>query len=180
VAHEIGTAGLCTHNPPHALDSPNGDTPLADGDLLVSEIGDSRVTEYTPQGRVVWSRALPVKYPSDPQPLRSDRYLLAAYTSPGQIVEFNRAGKVLYRYDVSRGPGMLDHPSLVERLPSGVFMVNDDYRDRMVAIDPGTRALVWQYGINNHPGTARGMLRTPDGFDLLMARGVTPTHPQTG
>jgi hypothetical protein len=180
LAHQIGTAGLCAHNPPHALDSDNGDTPLADGNLLVSEITDSRVTEYTPSGHVVWSCVLPISYPSDPQQIGSDLYLIADYTNPGQILEFNRAGKVLYRYDVSSGPGMLNQPSLVEHLPSGVFMVNDDYRNRMVAIDPATRALVWQYGVSDRAGTANGMLRIPDGFDLLMPGGVTPTHPQTG
>jgi hypothetical protein len=129
---------------------------------------------------VIWSRTLPISYPSDPQQLGSDLYLIADYVGPGQILEFNRAGKILYRYDVRSGPGMLDHPSLVERLPSGVFMVNDDYRDRMLAIDPVTRALVWQYGVSDHAGIGHGMLRTPDGFDLLMPGGVAPTHPQTG
>ena len=59
-------------------------------------------------------------------------------------------------------------------------MVNDDYNDRMVAIDPATRALVWQYGETGHAGTARGLLDTPDGFDLLAPDGSTPTHPATG
>src|SRR5262249_32390714 len=31
--------GVCAHDPPHAFSSPNGDTPLPDGGLLVSEIG---------------------------------------------------------------------------------------------------------------------------------------------
>ena len=75
---------------------------------------------------------------------------------------------------------MLDHPSLAELLPSGVFMVNDDYNDRMVAIDPATGALVWQYGITGTPGTAPGQLNTPDGFDLLLPDGSTPTHLVTG
>ena len=180
VAHQIGTTGSCVHAPPHSMGSPNGDTPLADGNLLVSEINGSFVSEYTPAGRLVWTRALPISYPSDPQQLGGDLYLIADYATPGQILQFNRAGKILYRYDVSSGPGMLDHPSLVERLPSGVFMVNDDYRDRMVAIDPATKALVWQYGVSNQPGTSPGQLRTPDGFDLLMPDGSTPTHPQTG
>jgi len=69
---------------------------------------------------------------------------------------------------------------LAELLPSGVFMVNDDYNDRMVAIDPATKALVWQYGATGHAGTARGLLDTPDGFDLLAPDGSTPTHPATG
>jgi hypothetical protein len=65
-------------------------------------------------------------------------------------------------------------------LPSGVIMANDDYGDRMVAIDPRTRALVWQYGITGHTGRRPGMLNTPDGFDLLLPNGSTPTHRSTG
>ena len=96
------------------------------------------------------------------------------------MLEFNRDGQVLWRYDVTGGPGMLDHPSLAERLPSGVIMLNDDYGDRMVAIDPVTDALVWQYGVTGVAGTRPGLLDTPDGFDLLLPGGVTPTHPATG
>ena len=180
IAHQIGTTGVCAHSPPHDIGSPNGDTPLANGNILVSEITGTRVSEYTPSGRLVWSRVLPIAYPSDPQQLGPDRYLIADYATPGQILEFNRAGNILYRYDVGSGPGMLDHPSLVERLPSGVFMVNDDYRNRMVAIDPVTKAVVWQYGVTDQAGTSQGLLRTPDGFDILLANGSTPTHPQTG
>jgi len=74
---------------------------------------------------------------------------------------------------------MLDHPSLVELLPSGVFMANDDYNNRIAAIDPGTGALVWQYGSTGRAGTAAGLLTTPDGFDIRGPTGTTPTHPAT-
>jgi len=180
VAHQIGANGVCTHNPPTSMGSPNGDTPLANGDLLISEINGSWVSEYTPEGHEVWSVHLPISYPSDPQQLGPDLYLIADYSHPGEILEFNRAGQILYRYAPAAGPGMLNHPSLVERLPSGVFLANDDYRDRLVAIDPATGALVWQYGTTDHAGTAPGMLNTPDGFDLLTPSGTTPTHPTTG
>jgi outer membrane protein assembly factor BamB len=180
VAHQIGTNGVCVHHPPASIGSPNGDTPLADGDLLVSEINGSWVSEFTRAGKLVWAVQLPIGYPSDPQQLGPNRYLIADYVSPGQIIEFNRQGRILYRYHPAAGPGALDHPSLVELLPSGVFLVNDDYRDRMVAIDPATGALVWQYGVTGHKGTGPGHLRTPDGFDLLLPNGSTPTHPFTG
>jgi outer membrane protein assembly factor BamB len=180
IAGQIGTTGVCTHQPPDSLASPNGDTPLADGNVLISEITGSWVSEYTRQAKLVWSVHLPVHYPSDPQQLGPDLYLLADYAQPGAIVEFNREGQVLYRYQPASGPGMLNQPSLVEMLPSGVFMANDDYRDRMVAIDPTTQALVWQYGVTDTPGTAPGTLAIPDGFDLLMANGTTPTHAATG
>ena len=181
VARQIGTDGECFHNPPASMGSPNGDTPLTDGNLLISEINGSWVSEYTPAGRLVWTVQLPVVgYPSDPQQVSPDRYLLADYSSPGQVVEFDRHGKILYRYDQASGPGRLDHPSLAELLPSGVIMANDDHNDRMVAIDPSTGALVWQYGITGKPGTGPGQLNIPDGFDLLLPDGSTPTHPATG
>jgi len=180
VAHQIGTNGVCRHNPPISMGTPNGDTPLANGNLLISEITGSWVTEYTPTGKLAWTVQLPISYPSDPQQLGPNRYLVADYAAPGQILEFNRAGRILYRYRATRGPGMLNHPSLAELLPSGVFMANDDYNNRMVAIDPATKALVWQYGITGRPGTGPGKLRIPDGFDLLLPNGTTPTHRATG
>ncbi len=180
VAHQIGATGVCIHHPATSMGSPNGDTPLADGNLLISEINGSWVSEYTVKGKLVWTTHLPISYPSDPQQLGPDRYLIADYASPGQIIEFNRKGQILYRYHPASGPGMLDHPSLAEMLPSGVIMVNDDYNDRMLAIDPTTKAIVWQYGVAGRPGTAPGRLNTPDGFDLLLPNGTTPTHKVTG
>ncbi len=180
VLNQIGTTGACVHNPPGELGSPNGDTPLADGDLLISEINGSWVDEYTPQGRLVWDVQLPIGYPSDPQQIGPDAYLVADYEGPGAIVVFNRQGTVLYRYQPSSGPGALNRPSLVELLPSGVFMLNDDYNDRLVAIDPATGALVWQYGVTGEAGAAAGLLDVPDGFDVLGPAGSTPTHTATG
>ena len=75
---------------------------------------------------------------------------------------------------------MLDHPSLAERLPNGLIAANDDYRDRVVIINPRTRRIVWQYGRTNKPGTGPDHLKIPDGLDLLAPDGTTPTHPSTG
>ena len=186
VASQIGTNGQCVHNPPGSMGSPNGDTPLWDGNLLVSEINGSWVSEYTPTGHLVWTVQLPIAYPSDPQQLgasataNADRYLVADYAQPGKVLQFTREGRILASYQATSGPGMLNHPSLAEELPDGIYLINDDYNDRMVAIDPSNGALVWQYGLTGHPGTGPGQLNTPDGFDLLGPGGTTPTHPQTG
>jgi len=180
IVTQIGTDGACIHRPPTNLGSPNGDTPLSNGDLLVSEINGSWIDEYTLTGRLVWAVQLPVGYPSDPQQIGPDRYLVADYEMPGAFVEFTRTGRILYRYGPSSGRGELNHPSLVELLPSGVLMANDDSNDRMVAVDPATGALVWQYGRTGVPGTVPGLLNTPDGFDVLGPHGTFPTHPATG
>lgn len=177
---QIGTPGVCVHNPPHYLGSPNGDTPLANGNLLVSEINGSWIDEYTLSGKLVWTTHLPISYPSDPQPLKDGNFLVANYANPGAFIIFNRSGKILWSYGPTSGPGKLNQPSLVEQLPSGVLMANDDYNDRIVAVDPATKAVVWQYGHTGVKGTAPGYLNTPDGFDILGPNGTFPTHPATG
>ena len=183
VVHQIGTNGVAVHNPPKSIGYPNGDTPLANGDVLVSEINGSWITEYTPSGQLVWTEQLPsVNYPSDPQQLGTDLYLMTDYDPPaeGRVLMFTRTGQIAWSYDVQAGDAMLKKPSLAERLPNGLIMVDDDYRNRVVVIDPKYNAIVWQYGLTDKAGTALGLLSIPDGFDLLLPNGTTPTHPQTG
>jgi outer membrane protein assembly factor BamB len=179
---QIGN-GADTHDPPVSIAYPNGDTPLLDGNVLVSEINGSWVDEYTPAGKLVWTVHIPtVNYPSDPQQIGSDLYLMTDYDPPaeGRILEFTREGHVTWLYDAQAGDAMLKKPSLAERLPNGLIMVNDDYRDRVVVIDPTTYSIVWQYGLTDVPGTAPGLVSIPDGFDNLLSDGRTPTHPVTG
>jgi hypothetical protein len=114
--------------------------------------------------------------------LGSDLYLMTDYDPPaeGRILEFTREGKVTWEYDPLSGDAALKKPSLAERFPNGLIVVNDDYRNRVVFIDPTTDSIVWQYGLTDVAGTAPGMLSIPDGFDNLLADGTTPTHPGTG
>ncbi len=58
---QIGTNGVAVHNPPTGVGYPNGDTPLANGNVLVSEINGSWITEYTPGGQLVWTVQLPTR-----------------------------------------------------------------------------------------------------------------------
>lgn len=178
VASQIDTDGSCVHHPPASMGSPNGDTPLWDGNLLVSEINGSRVSEYTTSGSLVWTVRLPISYPSDPQQVgaspgrNTDRYMIADYTDPGEVLQFNREGQMLSTYRVATGPGTLDRPSLAELLPSGVSMVNDDYNDRIVAIDPPTAPSSGSTGspgrLACRPGCSAG--RTASTCSVQMAR----------
>jgi len=177
---QIGTTGRCVHDPPSGIGYPNGDTPLANGNLLVSEINGSWISEYTLTGSLVWTVHLPIAYPSDPQQLGPDLYLAADYAKPGGIVEFTREGQIVWTYRPTSGNGMLDHPSLADRLPNGLIAVNDDYRHRVAFIDPATKTIVWQYGQTDRPGTGPDQLNIPDGFDLLLSDNSTPLHLPTG
>lgn len=182
VVSRIGN-GVDAHVPGTSIAYPNGDTPLADGNILVSEVNGSWIDEYTPNGRVVWSTHFPsIAYPSDPQQLGPNLYLMTDYNpgAEGRIVEFTRQGAIVWRYDSLAGDSALKMPSLAERLPNGLIMVNDDYSNRVVVIDPATHWIVWQYGLTDVAGTSPGRLSIPDGFDLLEPGGFTPTHPTTG
>src|SRR5579864_364499 len=167
ILRQIGHSGVCRHDPPAYLGAVNGDTPLPDGGVLVSEINGSWIDNFSATGQLRFSVQAPVGYPSDPQPLPGGRILLADYSRPGHILIMDRTGRVLWRYGPDSGPGMLDHPSLAMALPNGDIVVNDDFRDRCVVIDPRTNRIVWQYGHTDVGGTAPGYLHIPDGMDFI-------------
>jgi hypothetical protein len=167
IVRQIGTTGVCRHDPPRYLGAVNGDTPLPDGGVLISEIQGSWIDDVSASGRLRWAVQAPVSYPSDPQPLPGGRILLADYASPGAALIIDRHGKVLWRYRPSKGQAALDHPSLAVMLPNGDIAINDDYRDRVVIVDPRKNRIVWQYGRTDLPGRGAGRLNTPDGLDFV-------------
>jgi outer membrane protein assembly factor BamB len=158
--------GSCVHDPPRGFASPNGDTPLPDGGILVTEIG-GWIDRLGPNGRLDWSIRSPVAYPSDAQLLPNGRVLVAAFTDPGKIVELQRSGRVTWSFGSLSGPDRLDKPSLAVRLPNGLIAATDDWNHRVIVVDPRTKAIVWQYGRTGVAGAARGLLDKPDGLDLL-------------
>lgn len=167
IVRQIGTSGICRHDPPRYLGAVNGATPLAHGDTLVSEIDGAWIDDIARSGRLRWAVQAPVRYPSDPQLLRGNRILLADYSHPGAVIVMTRTGKVVWRYAPAGGPGELDHPSLATQIAPGLIAINDDFRDRVVIVSMRTHHIVWQYGHTDQPGSAAGHLRTPDGLDLL-------------
>jgi hypothetical protein len=164
VARVLG--GSCVHDPPRGFDSPNGDTPLPGGGLLVTEIG-GWIDHLAADGRLLWSTHSPVSYPSDAQLLPNGRVLVASFTTPGRIVIVDRGGRVDWSFGAQSGPNRLAKPSLAVRWPNGLIAANDDYYHRVIVIDPRTTRIVWQYGRTGVSGTGPGYLEKPDGIDLL-------------
>ncbi len=169
IVRQLGGPSRCKDAPPGAFDIPNGDTPLPDGGLLVTEIKGSRVVRLDPTGRVLFDIHVPVKYPSDAQLTADGNVLVVDYSRPGAVLIVDPAGRLLWRYSFAAGPGMLDHPSLAVPLPDGTILLNDDFNNRVVAIDPRTDRIVWQYGATGHASTDPGYLSGPDGLDPVPA-----------
>jgi DNA-binding beta-propeller fold protein YncE len=167
IRKQLGRTGHCAHRPPATFALPNGDTPLANGHLLVTEIGGSWVSEVGWDGTLAWStRAIGISYPSDAQLLSDGNILLVDYSRPGQIMIMSKEGKQIWRYGPHSGAGMLDHPSLAIQLTNGLIAVNDDFRNRVLVIDPKSNQIVWQYGVKDRHGRIEGLLYVPDGIDL--------------
>lgn len=181
IATQWGKPGDCRHDPPARLAYPNGATPLANGDILVSEIRDAWITRITREGKVVWSVKAPnIRYPSDAFPTVDGRNVIVAdFWKPGRVVIFDPATRrVIWQYDAKSGEKMLDHPSLARELPgTGDILVADDLRHRVVVIDRATKEIIWQYGVTDTPGHKPGYLYYPDGFDLDVYRDWKSVQP---
>jgi hypothetical protein len=166
IVRTLGIDAQCAHAPPHQLTEPNGDTPLPDGGMLVTEIG-GWVDRFSRTGRLLWSFPSPTTYPSDAQLMPDGNVLLASYTAPGRVDIITPRGRVVWTYEFTRPPRALNHPSLAIPLPGGMIALNDDFNHRVVVIDPKTKQIVWQYGHDGVAGSKPGYLNTPDGIDLL-------------
>jgi DNA-binding beta-propeller fold protein YncE len=179
VVRQFGTTSSCYHDPPVAFGSPNGVFPMTNRNFLITEINGDWVDEMSLQGHVLWSAHPPgVAYPSDANEISPDRFLVADYSTPGQIVIFDNAGRLLWRF-APTGADALNHPSLALPLPNGDILVNDDYNDRVIVVDPQTNRIVWQYGHTGVPGGAPGYLSNPDGVDLAPPYSLLMTHAAT-
>jgi Kelch motif len=176
VVRSIGRAGDCAHDPPRTLSSPNGDTPLPGGGVLVTEIG-GWVDRISASGKLVYTVRTPTTYPSDAQLLPDGDILVAGFDTPGRVDEITPTGRVVWTYQPT-GRWALDRPSLAVRWPNGMIAVTDDWHHRVVVVDPRTKKVVWSYGHLGRPGIAPGYLDKPDGLDLLpgVPGGVKPVR----
>jgi hypothetical protein len=68
-----------------------GEFPMRDGRCRVTEINADGVNAMSLTGCVAWSTHPPgVAYPSDTNEISADPYLTVDYSTPGQVVVFNR------------------------------------------------------------------------------------------
>ena len=168
------TTNVCWHDPPYRFGSPNGAFPLSTGGYVVTEINGDWADGLTKSGRIAWAVNPPgVLYPSDTNEVYPGRLLTADYSDPGQVVEFSPRGKLLWRF------GGLNQPSLALPLPNGDILVNDDFNNRIIVIDPATNRIVWQYGHTGVAGRAPGYLNDPDGLDLVPPGSLLIRHAPT-
>jgi PQQ-like domain len=167
IVKQYGATGVRRHDPPRYFNAPDGAYPTPDGGLLVTEIGWAHnsfgyLDRLTPEGKLVHSIKTDMVYPSDGVVVSGGKVLVVNYVKPGSVEIYSPEGKVLWRYYERSGVGEINHPSNALELPNGNILVCDDWNDRIVVIDPKTKAIVWQYGHQGIPGDTAGYLNIPD------------------
>ena len=172
IVRQWGRTGVCSNTVRGAFARPNGDTPLPDGGVLITEIGGSRVVRLAADGHVVFDIHVPVAYPSDAQLDAQGNVVVADFSAVGQVVAVNpTTGRLVWRWRYTSGVRRLDHPSLATPLADGTVSVNDDFRQRLVVIDPRRGTIVWQFGRTDVSGRGAHLLNDPDGHQPLPAGG---------
>ena len=166
VTAQLGTTASCYHDPPASFGSPNGAFPTTGGGVVVTEINGDWIDVFDRHGHLVSTANPPgFSYPSDTNEVKPGLYLSVDYAQPGAVETFDAGGKLRWRF-APTGAEALNHPSLALPLPGGDVLVNDDYNDRVIVIDPHTNRIVWQYGHTGVAGSGPGYLHIPDGVDL--------------
>lgn len=175
IPRQYGHTGVMRIAPPEYFSAPNGDFPAPDRGMLVTQINGNDAILLSRDGEIVWTLHFPnsVSYPSDANFTPDGNVICAFYTNPGAVVIMSPQGKLLWMYRVMSGEGRLNHPSLAVQLPNHMVLLNDDFRHRVIVIDPASSEIVWQYGHTDQRGRAPGYLNVPDGVDVLPA-GITP------
>ena len=136
-----GTQDRAHDDPPTGLSSPNGATPLADGGVLVTEIG-GWVDRLSRTGHLLYSLRTPTTYPSDAQLLPNGNILVAGFNTPGRVDELTPTGRIVWTYAPQSWPGRprpaVARGPLAERHDRGT----DDWHHRVVVIDRRTKRIV--------------------------------------
>jgi len=165
----FGTPGSCLHDPPKNLGYPEAVFPQFGGTgVVVTELNPAWVDVLSSTGTVLSELRVPgLSVPDDANEYASDKLIATSHSHPGAVEEFDTSGRVTWSYDPASGAGELDRPTLAEVLPNGDVLVCDAGNDRIVVIDPQTKAIVWQYGHRHAAGRKPGYLHTPDSAILV-------------
>ncbi len=159
----------CVHNPPTSFAGPDAVFPTPDGGIVVTERNPGWIDVLSKTDKLTRSiRLSTFSAPYDANEFAPGRLIVTDRTHPGTVEELDAAtGKATWTYKQTSGPGELNLPTLAKVLPNGDVLVADSGNDRVIVIDPKTKAIVWQYGHTAKPGTAAGYLHTPDSVDLV-------------
>jgi outer membrane protein assembly factor BamB len=147
---------------------------LPDGKTMIAESGSSRILEIDPQGNVTHEVKLQVKQPHPHRDTRLVRQLdnghyLVCHEGDGRVCEYDRAGKVVWDYDVplfgkspanGHGPeGFGNQCFAALRLANGNTLISTGNGHRVLEVTPA-REIAWSLVAEDLPGITLAWITT--------------------
>lgn len=126
---------------------------LGNGHLLISDLRQHTVSEYTPEGQEVWRYGSPRRYGRDENRLFAPEYaerlsnghVLIADTGNSRVLEIALDGRIVWSLISATGL-TLQRPSRCRRLSDGHTLIEHNRRRGWVEVDQH-QLPVWQYAV---------------------------------
>jgi len=155
---------------PDKLNFPLSALRLKTGNTLITDGGNQRVIEVSPEKRIVWEfTSKNIKglfYPVKARRLKNGNTLITDWVSH-RVVEVNRAKRIIWQY------GELNYPQDAVRLKNGHTLITDSGNERVIEVN-ADKEIIWQFGVTgiawvdqehlNHPLSA---IRLDNGNTLI-------------
>ena len=155
---QYGQAGV-TGSGWNQLNTPVQNTYLPYGNVLITDQGNQRVIEVTPDLQIVWQQGKTgvagagfnqLNNPNSAELLPNGNILIAD-ESNNRVIEVNRKHQIVWQYGSPDGT-KLNAAAFASRLSSGNTLITDGGNNRILEVTP-TKYVVWQYYTNTRPGS---------------------------
>jgi hypothetical protein len=131
------------------LSSPVSSVMLPNGNILVTDQGNQRIIEVTPQKTIAW-QYLPeddggpaLNNPNSAERLANGDTLIADENN-NRVLEVNDAGAIKWQYATTPDAGPLQTVAFASRLPNGNTLITDSGNNRILEVTEAG-AVVWSY-----------------------------------
>jgi hypothetical protein len=154
---QYGQDGGASGDGPDELSAPVAARMLANGNVLITDQGNNRVIEVTPQKAAAWAypadadAASPLDGPNSAERLANGHTLIADEGND-RVIEVDTSGATVWQYPTTPDPTILSGPAFASRLPSGNTLIADSGNSRVLEVTPA-QAVAWTYVTNARPSS---------------------------
>jgi hypothetical protein len=136
---QYGQDGGGSGSGPNELNVPVAARSLSSGNILITDQGNNRVIEVTPEKTIAWQFPANVDAPSPLQGPNSAERLASGNTliadeGNNRVIEVDAGGNIVWQFPAKPDKAVLSGPSFASRLPSGNTLVTDSGNSRVVEV----------------------------------------------
>jgi hypothetical protein len=142
---------------PDQLAAPVAARMLPNGNVLITDQGNDRIIEVTPQKSIAWmypadvDAASPLSDPNSAERLGNGDTLIADEGND-RVVEIDPSGTIVWQYPTTPDPTILSGPAFANRLANGDTLITDSGNSRVIEVT-SAQATAWTYVTNTRPSS---------------------------